>query len=225
MYYKTNLHLHSSDDPKDSIPHTFYEYINRGEKLEFQVLALTCHNRFVDRPEYHIYAKKRNMLFIPGIEKTIEKSHVVILNCNKEAEKINSFEELKQYKQNHPEIFILAPHPYFPSSYVLGKKLDQNIDIFDAIEHSWFYSKHINFNRPAEKTAVKHKLPFIATSDTHDIRFLNSGYIEVETKHITIPSLFAAIREGNFRNHAAPRKLWREMIIFIIRQEIRNLRK
>lgn len=225
MRYKTNLHLHSSDDPEDAIPHAFREYVDRGEKLGFKVLALTCHNRFVDEPEYREYAEKHGILLIPGIERTIEKAHVVILNCDGEAESLESFEELRRYKRARPDIFILAPHPYFPSSYSLGEKLNRNIDVFDAVEHSWFYSKHINFNKRAKRTAEEHRLPFIATSDTHDIRFLDSSYTEIEAMELTIPSLFGALRGGNFVNHSAPRKLWREMATYVILQKIRRFRK
>lgn len=224
MRYKVNLHLHASDDPEDAIPHAFTDYVDRGAALGFRALALTCHNRFVNNPSYHAYAAERGMLFIPGAELTVEGAHVVVLNCDKEVEAVRTLAGLRAYKKNHPEICVIAPHPYFPFPYVLGEKLDRHIDLFDAIECSWFYSRRVDFNKRAEQTARNYRIPYLATSDTHDIRFLDSSYAEVEADKLSTAAILRAVKNGSFENRTSPRKLFREMGAFFAQQNIRNAR-
>lgn len=225
MILKANLHMHTADDPKDSISYTFFEAADRAAELGFRVLAVTCHNRFVDRADQREYAARRGILAIPGIEATIEGAHVVVLNPDGDIERVRTFEALRRYREEHPGIFVLAPHPFFPDRYVLGRRLDRHIDLFDAIEHSWFYSRRIDFNRRAERAARARGLPYLATSDTHDIRFLDASYALVDAEEPTVPAVFRALREGRFENKSAPRKLWRELVPFFVRQNARNRRK
>ena len=222
MKLKTNLHLHTADDPKDRIHYTIYEAIDEAKRLDFDVLALTCHGFFATRPEHIKYAKQKGILLIPGIELAIEGSsplhgrHVVVLNCTKEIETVRTFADLSEYRINHPEIFIIAPHPYYPhplESCSLKEQLVPNIDLFDAIEFSWYYSKIYNrYNRKAEKVAIKHRLPYVATSDTHFMEYLDTSYAMIETVEKTPEAIFEAIRARNFYNVSFPRKFFSEMI-------------
>lgn len=213
MKLKANLHFHSSDDERDVVDYSFQEGVDEASRLGFEVLALTCHNRLIDAPEYAAYAAKNNILFLPGVEMDIERRHVVILNADKEIEKVNTFSELTAYKKNHPTVFILAPHPYFGTPYCLGHKLEEHIEIFDAIEQSWFYSRSINRNSKAKAIARKYNRPYLATSDTHELKILDKGYATIETSEKTAAAIFAAIRNNHFENYSKPSKFWSEMII------------
>ena len=62
---------------------------------------------------------------------------------------------------------MVAPHPFFPSSYSLREKLWHEIELFDAIEFSHFYTPRVDFNRAAVKLARAVGLPLIGTSDSH----------------------------------------------------------
>ena len=231
MKIKTNLHLHINDDPKDFISYSFHEMIEEAVRLGFGAVAVTCHGFFAGKPEYEKYAAARNILLISGIELALNGPsqfigrHVVVLNCGKDIEKIRTLDELEEYKKNHPEIFILAPHPYY--WHLLGKislfeYLKKYIHLFDAIELSWFYSKWLNgANRRADKIARKYKLPFIATSDTHFINHLNFGYAVIDAEEKTVAAVLKAIREKKFYNVTEPRKFWREMVSdYIIKKVI-----
>ncbi len=222
MKIKTNLHLHTSDDPEDAIDYDFYEAMDRAAALGFGAVALTCHNKFIDNPDYGTYALKLGLLLIRGIEKEVEDKHVVILNADKATEDIETFEELAEYKKRRPEIFILAPHPYFLASYCLGKNLNENIALFDAVEYSWFYSKMVNLNKKAEAIAQKNDLPFIAASDTHRLEFLDKSYAVIEIEEKNPAALFEAVRNGKFQNVSAPSKFWREMIWSFVTGEIKK---
>ena len=216
MKIKTNLHLHTSDDTEDSIHYSFIDALHVAKKHGFGCIALTCHNKFVDKEEYRKTAEALGILFMPGVERTIEKRHVVILNPDKDVDTVKTFEALRAYKRTHPEIFVIAVHPYFPGGYSLQEKLEEHADLFDAIEHSWFYSAHVNCNKKAGRVAKALTLPLIATSDTHNLKFLNTNYAEIEVLEKTIPALFNAIRNNNFTNTTSPRKLFREMTPYIL---------
>ena len=225
MKLKANLHFHSKDDPHDVIDYSFQEGIDEAARLGFEVIALTCHNRFIDLPEYAAHAAKNNILFIPGIEKNIERRHVVILNADKDIEKIDTFAGLAAYKKSRPAAFVLAPHPYFPTPYWLGEKLEEHIGIFDAIEHSWFYSKRVNLNSKAETLAKKRNLPYLATSDTHELKILTKAYAVIDAEEKTAAAVFEAIRLKNFENFSEPSKFWSEMIISTLWGDARKYRQ
>ena len=212
MELKANLHFHTRDDPRDAICYTLQEGVERAKNLGFEVLALTCHQKFVNVPEYYDYAASRNILLIPGVERNIEKRHVVILNPDKDVEGVSTFRELKDYKKSRPEIFVLAPHPYFYGGFSLKEKLTEHIELFDAVEHSWFYSRAFNRNKKGEAAAEEHSLPFIATSDTHALELLDVSYSVIEAKEKTIPAIFEAIKNKNFTNVTSPRKFLKEMV-------------
>lgn len=225
MRLRTNLHFHTRDDPQDVIDYTFYEGVDRAKKLGFEVLALTCHQKLIHTPEYQGYAAHRGILLIPGVERDIEKCHVVILNPDKAVERVTTFNELEAYKQNHPDIFVLAPHPYFYGNFSLKRRLEQYIHLFDAIEHSWFYSKLFNRNKKGETIARKYNLPFIATSDTHRLHILDKGFAIIDVQEKTIPAVFDAIKNKQFTNVTSPRKFWSEMVWHEGREQIKTLFK
>ncbi|MEK7089558.1 MAG: hypothetical protein AAB920_01945, partial [Patescibacteria group bacterium] len=92
MKIKINLHLHTNDDAEDSIHYSFIDALRVAKMHGFGCLALTCHNKFVDKEEYRKTAEMLGILFIPGIERTIEKRHVVILNPDKDVNAVKTFE-------------------------------------------------------------------------------------------------------------------------------------
>ena len=218
MKIKTNLHFHSSDDKMDHISYSTKEGIDKAVSLGFGALAITCHQHFAWTPEYAEYAKSKGLLFISGIElyigETMETSmrHCLVLNATKDVENVRTFDQLADYKKQHPEIFIMAPHPYFYGNISLKELLEKYIHFFDAIEQSWFYSRLFNRNIKGAKIALKYKLPFVSTSDTHIFDFLDKSYCTVEVEEATTEAIFKAIREGKFTNTTSRRNFWRDMV-------------
>ena len=148
-------------------------------------MALTCHEKLVYSREYAEYAASRNILLIPGIEAKIEGKDVVVLNPDQNIEKVRTFDEMREYKKLNPQIFVMAPHPYCPhplwkGKRSLGRKLVENIDVFDGIEMTWFASTFMNSNAKAGEAAKKYNLPFIATADVHFFNFIHRYYVEIE---------------------------------------------
>jgi hypothetical protein len=219
MKIKTNLHFHTADDPADPISYSTKEGIDKAVSLGFHALAITCHQKYAWTEEYAGYAKSKGLLFIPGIEiytgetRDDSRPHVLILNAAPEAEKVRTFLELEQYKKEHPEAFIMAPHPYFYGNFCLKSLLEKYIHLFDAIEQSWFYSRMIDRNTKGRQMAEKHRLPFVSTSDTHFFDFLDTNYctVEIEDGEPTVSAIFSALRSGKFENTTSPRNFWRDM--------------
>lgn len=233
MKLKANLHFHSNEDihHSKSITYNLFEGVDQAAALGFKVLASTCHQRVVCTPKHITYAKSKGILLIPGIEKDIydtdkNKGHVVILNCTSEIETLTTFEELVDYKVKHPEIFILAAHPYYFGGFSLKKNLEKYINLFDGIELSWFYSKHFDFNKKAHKMATLYNKPYIATSDTHYFDFMNKNYTIAETNTLDTQEFFLALKNHQYSNVTSPRKFWRECIlrlgIFTMKNKIGN---
>ena len=208
---KTNLQFRTGEDPKEHLPYSSNESLDYAAKVGFEVIATTTHNKLIDKPEHTAYAAKKNILLINGLELNVEKKHVVVLNPTKEIERVSSFEELEDYKKDNPQIFILAPHPYYPLSS-LGKNLERFIHLFDAIEHSWFYSKSLNLNKRANSTAKKNNLPLIDTSNTHSLQNLTTSNALINASSKSIPDIFQAIKNDNFKNITSPLKFFTEFI-------------
>lgn len=206
MLIKTNFHFHMGDDPKDSIGYTAYKAIDRAHALGFEAMAFTCHTKHTHIQEYENYAQEKNILLLSGIEAAIESKHVIILNCDKNSENIKTFGELESYRAKNPQIFVIAPHPFIPyiPSVSLMEKLEKNIGLFDAIEQTFFSNKIFNFNKKAEVTAKKYGKPFIATSDTHELKYLNESYAIIKAEAKTPEAIFAAIKHRAFENKTNP---------------------
>lgn len=201
---KADLHLHSKEDPEDFsiIKHSAKELIDVAAKENFEVLALTLHNKVLYNKELIDYAKERNILLIPGCERTIENRHVLLYNFSQEEiEKINSFEDLRKMKKEHN--LVIAPHPFYPHPSALQNKLYKNLDLFDAIEYSHFYTKHIDFNKKAVKLSKKNKLSLIGNSDTHFLFQFNTTYSFIDSKK-DVDSILKAIKKGNIQVQTKP---------------------
>ena len=221
MQLKTNINFHCGDDPHDFISYTLKEGIDNAARHRFDVLAVTCHNKVVWSRADSDYAAQKGLLLLPGIELNIREDaeargagkHIIILNCDADAEAIRTFDDLGSYRKERPNIFVLAPHPYFYGNFSLKRLLNTHIDLFDGIEHSWFYSRRFNRNLRAAETARAHGLPLIATSDTHYWRHFNDDYAIVDARAKTPEDVIAALRRGAVENISRPKRALTDMLI------------
>jgi predicted metal-dependent phosphoesterase TrpH len=216
---KACLHLHVKGDARHSMRYSAIEAILSTKQKGFDVVALTCHDKFVYNEEIAEFGVQNGITVIPGIEKRIEKKHVIILNADIEAEKINNFKELKAYKSTHKNTFILAPHPYHLAPSCLMNKLITHIDLFDGIEWSFFYSPLINPNRKAEITAKKYNKPLIGTADVHYLDGLEYTYSLIESKSNSVTDITDALRQNKVKIITTPLSTF-GLIKVIIRQFI-----
>ncbi len=200
---KIQFHLHIQGDPIDNIKYTAHQAIDKAAKLNYKVLSFTCHDKLIFTDKLAEYAKSKGILLIPGIEKTIENKHVLIINAKKSTESIETFLQLAEYKKSHPESFIIAAHPFHPSSTSLMFKLIKHIQLFDAIEHSYFCSTLINPNLISKIVAKVYKKPIIATADIHYLEGFDYGFTKLTTKTKMHPQhIFDNLRKQNFVNES-----------------------
>jgi len=199
---KTELHTHTSDDPLDRIPYTVTQLIDRAVKLGYHVLGITLHERQLDLGPFAAYAAERGIVLIPGIERTIQGRHVLLLNFRSGAEGIRTFEDLARLKRRLPGL-VVAPHPYFPAASCLGRYLDRHPTLFDAVESNAMYTGSVNFNRRAERWATRHNKPIVGNCDVHQLRQLGTTYSLVDaTPHPD--DICAAIAAGRVRVESRP---------------------
>ena len=229
MKLKTNLHLHTNDDPEDHVEYSAYDVIDRAASLGFDALAITCHNRFAWKEEYASYAADQDITLIRGIESTISETpeergkHVLILGAQPDIEHVRTFDDLAEYKDQYPEIVIVAPHPYFDPFLSLQGLAEKHIDLFDAVEHSWFYSRWLNRNKKAIALAKAYQKPLIATSDTHFLDHLNEHFTYVDAPDRSESSILRSIKNGSVTIQTRPHKLFSEMLIPQLRFTLQNM--
>ncbi|MDP2736250.1 MAG: hypothetical protein Q8O59_00480 [bacterium] len=214
MQLKASLHIHTSEDKEDGhiINYNVYNLIDEAQKCGFKVLGFTPHEKFVFKQEFADYAKNKGILLIPGVERGLGRffnKHVVILNCDKTIEKVKTLKQLLAYKEEYPEIFILAPHPTYNRLISIGaSKLKKYINLFDAIEHSCACSKKSNFhNKKAAAIAARFQKPVIATADVHILKKLNTDFAIIEAVDLSTESVLQALRYGKFKNVIEPQSL------------------
>src|SRR5205814_2257511 len=81
----------------------------------------------------------RGVVLIPGIERSIEGRHVLLLNFRKGTEEVETFEDLARLRQREPGL-VVAPHPYFPARTCLHGYLDRYASLFDAVERNAMFT-------------------------------------------------------------------------------------
>jgi predicted metal-dependent phosphoesterase TrpH len=206
MHLKVELHSHTFGDPEDRIPYTAETLIDRAAALGYHALAITLHNRQGDLMPYQAHARSRNLVLIPGLERTIDGCHVLLLNFSRRAESVGSFEDVKALKQQEAGL-VVAPHPFFPLASSLGALMDRHADVFDAVEVNAMYTRSLDFNRKARRWAAEHGKPLVGNGDVHRLGQLGSTYSIVDAEP-TPDSIVAAIRGGQVAVETRPLPAW-----------------
>ncbi len=209
---KCSFHLHTASDHRDCLPYSNQKAIDKAAECGFEVIAITCHNKVIFSKELKEYAAKKNILLIPGIEKSIQKRHVLILNADKDAENIHTFKDLRILRKHKNWLTIIA-HPFFPPFTLWSQNTINNMDVFDAIELSYFYSKTINFNKKAREIAKRMQKPLIGTSDIHLLKLFDPTYTLIYAEK-NIDSIFSAIRKHKIEIATRPFSSYQLPLIF-----------
>ena len=192
---KVELHTHTSDDPADLVPHTTSELIDRAAALGYDALAITLHDRQLDLSPWRRQAEARGLVLIPGVERTIERRHVLLLNFPPAADRVDSFEALPDLKARFNGL-VVAPHPFYPGRSCLGRDLDRHAGLFDAVEWTWCYTAGTRrFNEAAARWARAHGRPLVANGDVHRLYQLGKTYTLVDADR-DADSICAAVRAG-----------------------------
>lgn len=192
---KVELHAHTADDPQDLVPHSTSELIDRAAALGYHAVAVTLHDRQLDLEPWRRQAEALGIVLIPGVERTIEGRHVLLLNFPAAAERVASFDELRALKQSFGGL-VIAPHPFYPGPTCLGRTMDRHADLFDAVEFTWFYTARTRyFNDRAIGWARTHGRPVVANADVHRLHQLGTTYSLVDAAP-TPEGICEAVRGG-----------------------------
>jgi predicted metal-dependent phosphoesterase TrpH len=192
---KVDFHLHSAEDPIDWIHHDAATLIDRAAEAGFGALAITLHDRQFEHPWTTDYARERGIVLLPGIERTIEGRHVLLINFPRAAaESVFTFRDLAWLKSRADGI-VIAPHPFFPGGTCLRGQLAANAHLFDAVEWSYFWTRQLDFNSRAARWARANGKPIVGNSDMHDIRQLGRTHSLVRAEAHP-DAICAAVRDG-----------------------------
>jgi hypothetical protein len=189
---KADLHLHTAEDPLDRVRYTARELISKAADESFDVISITNHNRMTFNQDLFSYAQERGILLIPGIEMTIRRRHVLVLNPPPH-KPCSDFLSLSRLCRS--ETLIVAPHPYFPGTYSLNGYLMKYLNLFDALEYCHFYSPMINFNQRALEVCQSFGFPLVGNSDAHFLSQLGTTYSLIYAEK-NLESIFTAIRRN-----------------------------
>jgi predicted metal-dependent phosphoesterase TrpH len=199
---KVELHTHTADDPVDAIPHTTHELIDHAATLGYDALAITLHERQLDLRAFAPYAAERGLVLIPGVERTIEGRHVLLLNYAAGAEDVRTFADLARLRKRAPGL-VVAPHPFFPGGSCLRGELERHADLFDAVERNAMFIRGVDFNRSAERFAVQYGKPVVGNCDVHRLAQLGSTYSLVDAERDPV-AICEAIAAGRVRVESRP---------------------
>jgi predicted metal-dependent phosphoesterase TrpH len=201
---KVDLHLHTAEDPIDVIVHDADDLIEHAAELGFDALAITLHDWQLSDGRVFDHARDCGVALVPGVERTIEGRHVLLLNFPGAAtESVATFADLAALKAKRPDGLVIAPHPFFPDSTCLRSKLEQHADLFDAVEWTYFWTAGLNFNTRAVDWAQRHGKAIVGNSDLHDLRQLGRTYSRVDAE-ANPDAICDAIRSGHVSLHTAP---------------------
>jgi len=199
---KADLHLHTAEDPLDRVRYTAKELISKAADKGFDVISITNHHQMTFNQDLLSYAQKKGILLIPGVEMTIQRRHVLVLNPppHKMCSDFYSLSKLRR-----PETLIIAPHPYFPGTYSLNGYLTKHLNLFDALEYCHFYSPLINFNQKAVELSRSFGFPLVGNSDAHFLSQLGTTYSLIYAEK-NLEAIFEAIRQNKVKVATRPLK-------------------
>jgi predicted metal-dependent phosphoesterase TrpH len=209
---KVELHAHTDQDPADRIRHRTEDLIDHAATLGYDALAVTLHDRYFDPAPFQAHAAARGVVLLPGIERTIEGKHILLINFPPEVARTASFADVRALKARCRGL-VVAPHPFYPVPSALGRVLDREIALIDAIELNAMFTTAIDFNRAAIEWARTHDMPLVGNTDLHLLAQMGTTYSLVDAEP-TPDAICAAIRSGRVEVRRAPLPLPRAAWIF-----------
>ena len=213
---KVDMHMHTGEDPSDGLRYPATTLLEKAAALGFGAVAITLHRKVLEDERLEAFARERGFLLIRGVEWKIKKCDVLLYNVRqREVDQLLTFDDLRAFKRDRgDDLLVVAPHPHYPVHQSLGRKLEEHIDLFDAVEHSSVHLGYLNFNKSALRLARQYGKPVVANSDAHNLWMFGRHYTLVDAEP-TIPSIFAAIREGRLQWHSPPMSVWDCLRLFV----------
>lgn len=209
---KVELHAHTDRDPADRIAHSTHQLIDRAAALGYDAVAVTLHDRYFDPSEFAAYARERRIVLIPGIERTIDRQHVLLLNFPRECETVASFDEVVRLKARCRGL-VVAPHAFYPTISALRSTMDRYAAAIDAVEVNAMFTTTLDFNRRARAWARQHGKPLVGNTDLHLLEQMGTTYTLVDAAP-DADAICDAIRAGRVEVRSEPLSWPRAIRIF-----------
>jgi predicted metal-dependent phosphoesterase TrpH len=199
---KIDFHTHTGDDPVDRIPYTTTDLIDRAASLGYGALAVTLHDRQLDVQPLASYAAAKGVVPIPGVERTIEGRHVLLINFGRRTAGVRTFADLARLRREEPGL-VIAPHPFFPLGSCLNDQMDRHADLFDAVEYNAMFTASLNFNLRAVEWARARGKPIVGNGDVHRLRQLGTTFSYVDAPPDP-DAICEAVRQGRVTAECRP---------------------
>lgn len=209
---KVELHAHTDHDPLDHISHSTRDLIDRAAALGYHALAVTLHDRYFDPAAEAAYARERGVVLIPGIERSIARRHVLLLNFPSASAGVRTFDDIARLKASGNGL-VIAPHPFYPIPSALRGWLHTHRDLFDAVEVNAMYTRLVNFNARAIRWARAHGKPLVGNTDLHLLGQMGTTFTLVDAPPEP-DAICEAIRAGRVEVRTAPLSTVRAASIF-----------
>jgi len=211
QYLKIDFHIHTREDTDNVIDYTAFDLIDRAASLDFDAISITNHDVQIYGNKLKSYAEKKDLILFPGMERSINHKHVLLINFS-DRQLFNTYNEIQLAKTE--ENLVIAPHPFFPGMQSLGQDMYQHPELFDAVEFCHFYCPQFNFNREAIRFSKKYHLPLVAGSDAHVQEQFGRCYSLVKSEKNQF-AIIQAIKAGDVQVVSSPLQLSQMIIIYL----------
>ena len=117
---------------------------------------------------------ERGVTLIPGIERTIQGKHVLLLNFSRALGRRRQLRRSRRVSSARAGL-VIAPHPFFPGIDVPARPDGSPSPICSTPSSTTaMFTSSLNFNIAAERWARAHGKPMVGNGDVHRLRQL--GY-------------------------------------------------
>jgi predicted metal-dependent phosphoesterase TrpH len=201
---KVELHAHTAHDRADRIAYTTRELVEHALALGYHALAITLHDIQRDISADAAWALERGLVLLPGIERTIEGVHILLVNFPAHATlAVRRFGDIPELKAAHPHGLVVVPHAFYPIGTAMGARLDAHAGWVDAIEVNAMYTRHLDFNRRAVEWARANGKTLVGNADLHLLDQMGTTYTLVDATP-SADAICDAIRAGRAEVRTEP---------------------
>jgi predicted metal-dependent phosphoesterase TrpH len=136
----------------------------------------------------------------------------LLINFPSQCAEVRSFADLTRLKAATGGL-VVAPHPFYPTASALGRLLDREAALFDAVEMNAMFTRAIDFNARARAWADARGKPLVGNTDLHVLEQMGTTYSLVDAEPDP-DAVCDAIRQGRVEVHREPLSLARAIKLF-----------
>jgi predicted metal-dependent phosphoesterase TrpH len=186
------------------VTHSTRELVEHAMALGYHALAVTLHDTQHDSTRDAAWARERGFVLLPGIERTVQGKHVLLINFPPPATAaVRRFDDIPRLKAAHPRGLVVVPHAFYPIGSAMGVRLDAHGAWVDAVEINAMYTRYVNFNGRAIEWARAHHKPLVGNTDLHLLAQMGTTYTLVDAPPDP-DAICEAIRQGRTEVRTTP---------------------